>query len=71
MKELEDRIIREGHYLPGGILKVDGFVNHQIDARLMQEVGREVARIFKGDTSINKIVTLHDDGTFVHQDQKL
>ena len=62
MKELEDRIIREGHYLPGGILKVDGFVNHQIDARLMQEVGREVARIFKGDTSINKIVTVEASG---------
>ena len=62
MRELEDRIIREGHFLPGGILKVDGFVNHQVDIQLMVSVGREIARLFRNETRINKIVTVEASG---------
>lgn len=62
MKALEERIIRDGHYLPGGILKVDSFVNHQIDAKLMMEVGREIARLFEGEKEINKIITVESSG---------
>ncbi len=46
MKELEERIRREGQDLGNGILKVDGFVNHQVDAALMDECGKEFARRF-------------------------
>ncbi len=46
MKELEERIRSEGQDLGGGILKVDGFVNHQVDAGLMDKCGQEFARRF-------------------------
>ena len=46
MKELEERILREGQDLGNGILKVDGFVNHQVDAALMDKCGQEFARRF-------------------------
>jgi xanthine phosphoribosyltransferase len=47
MKELEDRIIQEGQNLGGGILKVDGFINHQVDPTLMDLCGQEFARRFR------------------------
>ena len=46
MKELEERILRDGKNLGGGILKVDSFVNHQVDPLLMDACGREFARLF-------------------------
>ena len=46
MKELEERILRDGKNLGGGILKVDSFVNHQVDPLLMDACGREFARRF-------------------------
>ncbi|HXX38481.1 MAG TPA: xanthine phosphoribosyltransferase [bacterium] len=46
MKELRDRILREGRNLGNGILKVDGFINHQIDPVLMDACGRELAARF-------------------------
>ena len=46
VKELEDRILRDGKNLGGGILKVDSFVNHQVDPLLMDACGREFARLF-------------------------
>ena len=46
VKELEERILRDGRVLGGGILKVDGFVNHQVDPLLMDACGREFARLF-------------------------
>jgi xanthine phosphoribosyltransferase len=46
VKELEQRILSEGQILPGGILKVDSFVNHQVDAALMDRCGEELARRF-------------------------
>lgn len=61
MKELVEKIAREGKNLGGGILKVDGFVNHQVDARLMDACGREFARIFK-DLGATKILTAEISG---------
>ena len=43
MKLLEDRIRKEGRILPGNILKVDRFLNHQVDAELMIETGKNFA----------------------------
>ena len=54
MKLLEDRIKKEGTYLGNGILKVDGFVNHQVDPVLMDEAGKVFADIFK-DIGATKI----------------
>ena len=46
MKLLEDRIRKEGRVLPGGIIKVDGFLNHRVDPLLMKELAKEVRRLF-------------------------
>ena len=46
MKELKERILRDGKNLGGGILKVDGFINHQVDPVLMDACGQEFARRF-------------------------
>ncbi len=46
MKSLQDRIHQDGKYLGNGILKVDNFINHQVDAALMNECGQEFARRF-------------------------
>ena len=46
MKELKERILEEGQVLGGGILKVDSFVNHQVDPLLMDACGKEFARRF-------------------------
>ena len=47
MHELRERIKREGKNLGNGILKVDGFINHQVDPRLMDACGKELANRFK------------------------
>lgn len=47
MKELDERILNEGHNLGNGILKIDSFLNHQVDAILMEKVGREIAGYFE------------------------
>ena len=46
MKQLKDRILKEGKVLPGNIIKVDGFLNHRVDPRLMQDIADEFARHF-------------------------
>ncbi len=61
MKLLEDRILSEGKCLEGGILKVDGFINHQIDPQLMQEIAREFARLFAG-CGATKVLTVEASG---------
>jgi len=47
MQALRERILREGKNLGNGILKVDGFINHQVDPRLMDACGKELANRFK------------------------
>jgi xanthine phosphoribosyltransferase len=61
MKELQDRILRDGKNLGNGILKVDGFVNHQVDPQLMDACGREFARRFR-PAGATKILTAEISG---------
>ena len=61
MKELEERIQKDGRCLPGGILKVDNFINHQMDGDLMCACAREMVRLFKS-TGFNKILTIEASG---------
>lgn len=61
MESLKQRILQDGQYIGNGILKVDGFINHQVDPILMDEAGREFARIFK-DLQATKILTAEISG---------
>src|SRR5690242_1932194 len=61
VKELEERILRDGKNLGGGILKVDSFVNHQVDAVLMDLCGREFARRFS-KVGATKVLTAEISG---------
>lgn len=61
MQLLRERILRDGKHLGGGILKVDAFMNHQIDPLLMREVGDEFARRFS-HTHPTKIFTAETSG---------
>lgn len=61
MKLLEERIRRDGKVLPGDVLKVDSFVNHQIDVDLMDAAGAEFFRLF-GNEGITKILTIEASG---------
>ena len=61
MELLEQRILTDGKVLPGGILKVDGFLNHQIDPQLLYEMALEFKRLYDG-TGINKILTIEASG---------
>jgi xanthine phosphoribosyltransferase len=61
MHELQERIQREGKNLGNGILKVDGFINHQVDPILMDACGRELAYRFK-DLGATKILTAEISG---------
>ncbi len=61
MKELQDRILKDGIVLSGNILKVNTFFNQQLDTRLVMNVGREIARLYAND-NITKIVTIEASG---------
>ena len=61
MKLLEDRILRDGQFLPGNVLKVDNFLNHQIDVAFVCELGREFERLFH-DAGVTKILTIEASG---------
>lgn len=61
MRELEERILREGKNLGNGILKVDGFINHQVDPRLMDSCGRELAERFR-HVKATKVLTAEISG---------
>ena len=61
MKQLEERILRDGKILPGGILKVDGFLNHRIDPQLLYDMALELKRLY-ADESVNKILTIEASG---------
>lgn len=61
MELLKERIRRDGKYLGNGILKVDRFINHQVDPSLMDACGAEFARLFK-DLPVNKILTAEISG---------
>lgn len=61
MELLQQRILKDGEYLGNGILKVDSFMNHQIDPVLMKKVGEELAREFK-DQKPTRILTAESSG---------
>ena len=61
MKLLEDRILQDGQVRPGNVLKVDCFLNHQLDVDLLDKIGEEFYRIFKND-GVNKILTIEASG---------
>ncbi|WP_029230761.1 xanthine phosphoribosyltransferase [Butyrivibrio sp. VCB2006] len=61
MKLLEDTIKSEGRVYPGNILKVDGFLNHQIDVALLDKLGKEFYDRYK-DQGITKILTIEASG---------
>ena len=61
MQLLKDRILKDGIVKPGNILKVDSFLNHQMDISLFNDMGKEFKRLFN-DTPINKILTIEASG---------
>ncbi|SMC55140.1 xanthine phosphoribosyltransferase [Papillibacter cinnamivorans] len=61
MQLLKDRICRDGKVKEGNVLKVDSFLNHQIDVSLLCEIGKEFKRIF-GDCGVTKILTVEASG---------
>ena len=61
MNFLEERILKDGVVKPGNVLKVDSFLNHQMDIALMEEIGREFKRRFDGKP-INKVLTIESSG---------
>jgi len=61
MERLRQRIMTEGQNLGRGILKIDSFLNHQLDANLMEEVGQEMARLF-ADSHPTRILTAEVSG---------
>ena len=61
MNFLEERILKDGIVKAGNILKVDSFLNHQIDTSLLKDMGRDFYELFK-DKNINKILTIEASG---------
>lgn len=61
MQELNDKIKEYGTVLPGNVLKVDSFLNHQVDTDLMYKIGQEFAQHFRGQ-GITKIWTVESSG---------
>ena len=61
MNFLEERILKDGVVREGNVLKVDSFLNHQMDVVLLDEIGREFARRFAGKT-ITKVLTIEASG---------
>jgi xanthine phosphoribosyltransferase len=61
VKLLEEKIKSEGQVISESVLKVDSFLNHQIDPKLMLEIGKEFAKVFAG-AGITKIVTIESSG---------
>ena len=61
MNFLEERIVKDGVVKPGNVLKVDSFLNHQMDIALMEEIGKEFKRRF-ANKNINKVLTIEASG---------
>jgi len=61
MQLLEERILRDGRVYPGNVLKVGGFLNHLIDERLLDEIGKEIAARFC-EQNVTKIMTIEASG---------
>jgi xanthine phosphoribosyltransferase len=61
MKQLEERIRQDGVVKDGDVLKVDSFLNHQMDVELFADMGKEWARLFAGE-NVTKILTIEASG---------
>ena len=61
MEILKQRILKDGNVKEGNVLKVDSFLNHQMDIRLLDEIGKEFRRRFDGE-GVNKILTIEASG---------
>lgn len=61
MDLLKERILKDGNVAPGGVLKVDSFLNHQIDVDLYNEIGKEFKRLFS-DVPVTRILTVEASG---------
>lgn len=61
MNFLEERIVKDGIVKPGNVLKVDSFLNHQMDIALIEEIGREFKRRF-ADKKVTKVLTIEASG---------
>lgn len=61
MNFLEERILKDGIVKPGNVLKVDSFLNHQIDVNLLEEMGKEFHKRF-ADKKITKVLTIEASG---------
>lgn len=61
MQLLKDRIRKDGKIKAGNVLKVDSFLNHQMDIKLFGEIGKEFKRRF-ADVEVNKILTIEASG---------
>ncbi len=61
MRLLEERILKDGKVYPDNVLKVDSFINHQMDIKLICELGKEFYRLFK-DCGVTKIITIEASG---------
>ena len=64
MKALKERIVKDGIVKPGHVLKVDSFLNHQIDVALMDEIGKELAAKVAGK-GITKVLTIEVSGVAI------
>lgn len=61
MQLLEERIIKDGKVFSGNVLKVDSFLNHQIDVELLDKMGEEIKSLFK-DINVTKVLTIEASG---------
>lgn len=61
MQLLEERIIKDGKVFSGNVLKVDSFLNHQIDVELLDKMGEEIKALFK-DVNVTKVLTIEASG---------
>lgn len=61
MKSLEEKILKEGKALDGDVLKIDNFLNHQIEVKFIEEIGLEFKRLFNNE-NVTKILTVEASG---------
>ena len=61
MELLKERIRKDGKVKDGNVLKVDSFLNHQIDVKLLEEIGKEFKRLF-GNEEVTKVLTIEASG---------
>lgn len=61
MRKLEERILKDGQVFKGNVLKVDSFLNHQLDVRLLSDIGKELKRLYN-DCDITKVLTIEASG---------